>query len=292
MGARAKVDKGRGSAALSVFGALMVAAAVVGCSTAVATPLPYPSAVASAANTASPSPGGSGSPSQPLSINPLYSCGVSGPRFSPDVLDGPADAESGTDGAAAALRAAIAGPPNTDSTAAGGLPAAGWLRVFDSGNEVLFLAPAVNKAYGYDSVQATRSDSTWTTSVSFCWVGPDDETYIGVGWELAARPDPQSTTVQVLLNVSDPPCGTLLGWTIKDSPTNVVITSWAHRPPPVVTASGPVAMGCALPDDYLLTVVQLAEPLGNRTLYDGASYPLHPATVASVQIQPYGTWQP
>ena len=292
MGARAKVGKGRGSVALSVFGALMVAAAVVGCNTASATPSPHPSAVASAAYMASPSPGGSASPGQPLSINPLYSCGGNGPRFSPDVLDGPADAESGTDGAAAALRAAIAGPPNTYSTAAGGLPATGWLRAFDSGDEVLFLALAVNKAYGYDSVEATRSDSTWATSIGVCWAGPYDDNYYGVGWDLAESPSPATTTVKILLRVSVPPCGTLLGWTIKDSLTNVVITFWAHWPPPVVTASGPVAVGCMLPDDHLLTVVQLAKPLGNRTLYDGASYPLHPATVAPVQNQPDGTWQP
>lgn len=73
-----------------------------------------------------PSTGLTAYPSQPLSINPTYSCGGSGPRFSPDVLDGSAKAETATDGAAAALRQAISAPPNQTTVYAGSMPDAGW----------------------------------------------------------------------------------------------------------------------------------------------------------------------
>jgi hypothetical protein len=129
-----------------------------------------------------------------LSINPTYSC-AQGPRFDYDAMLGPTNAETGTDGAAAALRSLIQGPPNEFSTVPGGLPATGWLRVYDSGGTVQFLTPSRYPAYGWDSVFASRSGSDWKASASFCHVGPSDDAWDGVAWYLAADPSAQSTTI-------------------------------------------------------------------------------------------------
>jgi hypothetical protein len=239
-----------------------------------------------------PSTGLPASPSQPLSIHPTYSCGGSGPRFNTDVLDGSANAETGTDEAAAALRQAISASPNQTTVYAGGMPEAGWLRVYQTDAEVLFLAPAKDPAYGYDSVAAIRSGSSWTASVSGCWVTPSDDTYTAVGWFLAASPSADSKAVSAAM-LYDPAntCAKLVGWTIDYRPDSVTVTLWARILPPLLTSSGQ-AMGCKLVDSFTLMVVPLSEPLGGRALYDGAKYPVHAQQSGGDHIRPEWTWQP
>jgi hypothetical protein len=217
-------------------------------------------------------------PGQPLSINPTYSCGR-GPRFTIDALSGPADAQTRTDPAAAALRARLEVPSLIPP-----LPTSGWVRVYDAGDVVEFLAPSPDPAAGYDSVTATRNGSTWTSAAGICVVQSNDDSYGGVAWDLAASPSPRDSTVQVLLHADNPGCVTPVGWTIDDRPESVTITFW-ERP------TAPPGMGCLLTQRALLTMVTLSEPLGNRTLFDGSQYPLRTARVQA-DVRPDGTWQP
>jgi hypothetical protein len=217
-----------------------------------------------------------------LSINPTYSC-AQGLRFDYDAMLGPTNAETGTDGAAAALRNAIVGPQDSNSAVAGGLPATGWLRVFDSGGTVQFLAPATDPAFGWRSVLATRSGSDWTASASVCAVGPSDDTWDGVAWYLAATPSVQSTTIHAFVLTSPNPCSRLTGWTIKYSVDQVTISFWGRL--------GDKSIGCSFPSYYIRTDVELKEPLGNRSLVSGVSFPLATPGVLPDQ-KPDGTWQP
>jgi hypothetical protein len=75
----------------------------------------------------------------------------------------------------------------------------------------------------------------------------------------------------------------LTGWTIKYSVDQVTISFWGRL--------GDKSIGCYPPSHYIRTDVELKEPLGNRNLVSGVSFPLTTPRVLPDQ-QPDGTWQP
>lgn len=187
-----------------------------------------------------------------------------------DMLREPANAELAPDAPALALRAFVATP----EAASLQLPTSGWRRVAVSAQSVTFLArgPA-----GWVTATVTPTDDgTWQF-----WEGGSCPLRIRLPPELGFAiwrldpddlPTPEDLTVTVLVTEiacasGRPPLGRLM-------------------PPVVLAADGAVTIAFAvrkLPggqdcpgNPEARVVIQLAEPLGNRGLFDGSAFPAAP----------------
>ena len=218
--------------------------------------------------------------------NLTYACAGAGESalFNLDDLLGPDGAERGTDGAAEALRAAIQAPPSEAVKLRGGLPISGWRRVYSGEGKAIFLGQGSPQADLF-TVTATRSGSTWSTSIVvgcqlMAFDGPHtgDTWYTGSSWHLAQEPTPESTVLHVVVN-GESSCGTLIGPTVAYRSDKVVVVFWWQEKP-----------SCDMEGNWLSADIRLTEPLGNRPLYDGASFPMLIARVDNVK--PSGTWTP
>jgi hypothetical protein len=245
-----------------IVGASVLAVAVIRNGTAVG---PGP--------TATPSP----SPSD------LVGCWGAAPAFSPDRLTGTADAESGSSAAAAVLRDLLASGQNP------GYPSQGWYLAFESSDQVMFLAGASSPS-GYEQVTVERGSGGqfatdgWSLSTygSCVLYAMPPEGYGTASWRLdpAYPVTPASTELHLL--VTENAChGTVAASQDRiradvvygDESVTVLIS--VRRDQGVWTCPTPPSASY---------VLQLAEPLGDRDLEDGGSWP--PVTVLAQSPSP------
>ncbi|MDQ2964292.1 MAG: hypothetical protein M3R57_00355 [Chloroflexota bacterium] len=235
-----------------VFAALLLLA---GCGS---TPTPSPSA--------SPSFEPSGAPPLDPAVLGL-TCGGTN-AFHPALLEVPGHAESDPDAAAAALRVEITG-----SASELGLPGTGWVRVTQLADRVQFVAPDGDGA-GWFVVGLTLRDGRWTLDVmGECQ--PEVVLPPGVAraeWRLdPAFPAPAGGDRQIHALITEqacangkPPEGRVLPPLVTPSQTAVTIA--------ILVTNIPGGADCPGNPEFALTV-DLPEPLGGRTLLDGAVYP-------------------
>jgi hypothetical protein len=240
--------------------------------------MPSPTEQATAAgespSTASPPPTPIASLAVPDEIALLdsapYRCVGSKPLSS---LWYPANAEGGSDPAAAALRTIVGGQDPKSAGAASGFPTSGWQEIDRSPDRVTYLHTS-GPPYFRDSafvIVKRAADGSWAygglgSGGSFrCWLHTDQVT--GAHWQLAARPSPSDRTLQA--EVQLPSCG-------RPSPSQVVPRAHAFYGPAlidIIVTTPPIdtEIGCSA--WYPLTIT-LDQPIGHRTLFDASAFPL------------------
>lgn len=224
----------------------------------------------------SPSPEPTGPPSPTTASGPdlpgVLVCEGSDFEISADVLREPANAELAPDAPALALREFVA----TLEAASLGLPMSGWRRVAVAAQSVTFLAhgPA-----GWVTATVTPADDgTWQF-----WEGgscplrirlPDELGFATWRLDPADLPTPEDHTVTVLVTEiacasGRPSLGRLLPPVVMAADDAVTVAFAVRKLPGGQDCpSNPEAR----------VVIQLAEPLGNRRLFDGSSFPAQPRT--------------
>jgi hypothetical protein len=210
----------------------------------------------------------------------LIGCWGQGPGFSPDLLTGPGSAETGDSVAAAVLRQFVSSPDGSDA------PAHGWYLIEATSDEVQFVArvpPGGPSDYwqvvvkrgtagqfvtdgwslgGYGSClletvpPAGYGPATWGLDPSVPFAAGANELHILVTEQSCHGSDPTEVG-RILANVA---------YTDRD----VVVT--------VVARSPEGAQTCPMPPPTPYLVV-LGQPVGNRDLLDGGSWP--PPTIAT-----------
>ena len=223
-------------------------------------------AACGATNVAPPSAPPSVEPSNDLPLDPgvlPLTCG-DGHVFHPGLLDVPGSAETDPDAAAAALRVAIVRRQ---------LPASGWSRVVQVADRVLFLARRADGP-AFNAVGLQLRDGVWRP-------------------ELDGRCEPEVvippgvSRAELRLDPAFPPPG------LADRAVRVLITERAcasgQSPegrvlPPIVSpreqaitltilvTTRPGDRDCPGNPEFAM-VIDLPEPLGDRPLFDGATYP-------------------
>jgi hypothetical protein len=235
-----------------------------------------------------------GSAPVPVASLPLIGCWGQGPGFSPDLLTGPGSAETGDSAAAAVLRQFVSSPNGSDA------PAHGWYLMEATSDEVQFVARVpsggppdfwqvvVNRGTagqfvsdgwslgGYGSCvletvpPAGYGPATWTLDPSVPFAAGANELHILVAEQSCHGSDPTEVG-RILANVA---------YTDRD----VVVTVVARSPEGAQTCPAPP------PTPY---VVVLDQPVGNRDLQDGGSWP--PPSIATgghVVVVPTPTPEP
>ncbi len=220
-----------------------------------------------------PEPSG-GSTIDPAWITrPALTCGEPGQRFSTEALLGPGLAELGLDPAAGVLRSNIAeAPPETP------FPPAGWHRVLDGPDGVLFVArgggdtpwwaievgvlDGTMQAVGYGQCHLAI---VAPNGVSFArwWLDPDGPPIT-----------PSTTVLAVLLREQDcasgkPPIGRVLAPTVVTTPDAFQIAIGIRQ-----QLTG---QDCPSNPPFPLELV-LPEPIGPRGLFDASEFPPRPVT--------------
>ena len=215
-----------------------------------------------------PSP--SASPSGELPLDPGVlglSCGDNN-VFHPSLLAVPGHAQNDPDPAAAALRAEI-----TASTPELGLPRDGWVRVAQLADKVQFVAPNIARD-GWVVVGVAMRNGRWELDLKGdCQ--PEVALPAGVSraeWRLdAAFPKPAAGDRQIHVLINERACasgqspeGRVLPPIIAPSQTAMTIA--------ILVTNRPGGQDCPGNPDFALTI-DLPEPLGGRTLLDGAVFP-------------------
>lgn len=218
----------------------------------------------------SPSPGPSVEPSVALPLDPGVlglTCG-SDLAFHPSLLAAPGHAETDPDAAAEGLRVEIVG-----SASELNLPRAGWIRVAQLADKVQFVAPDRN-GDGWLVVGLILRDGRWSLDVmGECQ--PEVVLPPGISraeWRLdAAFPPPAigDRAIHVLITEQacangKPPVGRVLPPLVTPSQTAMTIA--------ILVTNIPGGADCPGNPEFGLTV-DLPEPLGGRTLLDGAVFP-------------------
>ncbi len=235
-----------------------------------ASPIPVITAtpIASAQRTTSPSPNASTAapPEQIRILHGLrYSCGAPFPAL---VLWGRANAEEGTDPAAAALRAFV---QDTSDPDARWLPDTGWIELARTDDAAYYIA--AGGSFGHVEVSLGRSaDGIWTVhGYGDCHPEIVLHDRVNAPWKLdpAQLPTPLSTQLHIraLLQIGCP-----IG-----PPPGIVIEPHVRYGAGVVDVilgtpyieTGDVACGERVP-----FTVALDEPLGQRSVFDASSLPL------------------
>jgi hypothetical protein len=272
----------------AILGCLLVVAS--GCATA---PTPSPSAAApsgSSAPSAGPTgssapsagPTGSSAPSagptatlDPTWLTrPALTCGGD-ERFPPEALVGDGTAERGGDLAATALRDFLAGPDSEGFP----FPDSGWFRVFETTSRVVFVAPGdltapwVMVAFEvgpsgvvidrYGQCQARVAMPEGATAADW-WVDP-----------AAGVPGPEATTVAGFVREracasGRSPEGRILDPLVLYTEAAVLVVYAIEDLPGGQDCQGNPAFPITL---------ELAEPIGDRALLDGATFPPRDALV-------------
>jgi hypothetical protein len=199
--------------------------------------------------------------------------------FSPDLLSGVGNAESGTSAAANVLRQFVASPDYGQ-----GFPAKGWYAVEQTQDRVLFLAKGEgDDPSNYLEVEAKRSDAAqaglfatdgWSVGANggcaLRSVPPLG--FNSAGWDLdPAYPyAPGATELHVLVGEDACDGGTLISPDriqvgVAYAGDRVVVTLVARTP------QGPQT--CPLRLGGSPYVVKLDQPIGNRELLDGGPWP-------------------
>ena len=211
-----------------------------------------------------PSEEPSPAPSGPVQ---MLGCDQEGPAFPVTGLDAPAGAEQTDDPAAVALIDFLAGPDGTD------LPASDWRELVRTKTTVLFAQDDPSGEVGQLVVaRAELSDGAWTVvGSSQCrprtWY--HNSYGLAAEWKLSAKVAATATSFRAL--VTERACasgenasGRMAKPRIEYTDTDITITIGV-RP-----LEGP--QDCPANPATPLTI-RLEEPLGDRQLFDGGSYP-------------------
>ena len=269
---------------LTALGALgAVALALIACAPA---PGPVPSAQSQAPSLATPSPSSqvepsssrdpTGGPSPTAPSGPdlpgLLVCEGSDVEVTADILGAPANAELDIDAPALALRAFVLTP----EAASLELPRSGWRRVEASPDSVTFLAHG--KGGWVIATVAPADDGSWQF-----WEGgqcplrirlPDELGFATWRVDPANPPAGDEDTISVLVTElacagGRPPLGRLLAPVVLATDDAVTIAFAARKLPG--------GQDCpSNPETRVL--VRLAEPLADRRLFDGSTFPAEPRT--------------
>ena len=198
-----------------------------------------------------------------------------GPSFSPEALEGPADAENGPGSAAEALRRHLA----RDEIDIDSLPDAGWIEVSRTDASAFYLTPdpAAEGSWIYASVD--HDGEGWEVDG---WGGCSLQPDVGPGLGIASfriapdvELDPDSTEVAVLVteracNSGQDARGRIVVAAIDGKDDRVTVTL-AVRP------RGGAQTCPSNPETPF--ILELPEPLGDRALLDGSSVPPRDATI-------------
>jgi len=187
-----------------------------------------------------------------------------------NVLREPAHAELAPDAPAAALRQFVATPEATSLE----LPMAGWRRVAASAQSVTYLA--LSPAGWVTATVTLADDGTWQFfeggSCPLRIRLPDELGFATWRLDPANPPGPEDLTVTVLVTEiacagGRPPLGRLLPPVVLAADDAVTIAFAVRRLPG--------GRDCPANPEARV-VVELAEPLGGRGLFDGSSFPAAP----------------
>lgn len=153
------------------------------------------------------------------------------------------------------------------------LPVWGWRRVSEAPGVVLFVAPRNGPDVPLVMVELVRNGDLWLADTwGECRPRFLSDTKRAGSWDLASTPQRSAQRIDVL--VTDPECseapltvGQILPSTIHYGDQSVIVTIWIGR-----SAAVDTARGCpGLPP--LTYSIDLDEPLGQRTLFDGGVLP-------------------
>ena len=198
--------------------------------------------------------------------------------FSPDLLAGPGNAESGTSAAAGTLRQFIA------STYASGFPAHGWYQVADTPDRAVYIATIEStSAPDYVEVELNRGGSSggqftangWSVGVygscSLRSVPPAG--YVSALWGLDPAFSLTAETTELHIGIDPETCtggnripADQVQVGVAYIGDRVVVTAAARQPDGIQTCI--LVAGSSTP-----YVVKLDAPLGNRELQDGGPWP-------------------
>ncbi|HVF04660.1 MAG TPA: hypothetical protein VNA20_07470 [Frankiaceae bacterium] len=198
-------------------------------------------------------------PAAPAGTGAPLSCGV-GPVFPAGNLRAETGAENGADPAAAALRAHVARPGAQPR-----VPATGWRELVRTGSEVLYAAPELAHVRYFALVEG---EWRLAGSVAPCrpYLAPPRGQSAGI-WRPEGPVRPDDTTFTAMVTEMEcasgqPPTGRIEPPLVEYGPTTVTVTFLVREKP----GTCPTAPEAPYP-------VTLREPLGNRTLLDGGTYP-------------------
>ena len=199
-------------------------------------------------------------------------CATYGPAFPVSALAGLPGAEFGLDAAANALREAIA----TYGSNEVGLPEHGWYRPFEAPGQVLFVA-RTTAVTGWAMVALRAGERGWTLDeVGACDLRPtlpDGVTYAD-WWLDPAAPVPTATTTTLSLELMELSC------TGGRSPEGRVLDPlviYEERSILIAFAIRDLPGGHDCPGNPAYAyVLELTEPLGDRTLLDASKVPPSP----------------
>lgn len=202
-----------------------------------------------------------------------YTCGGD-PAFSLAALQQPADAELGNDPAAAILRQHVAGVDGA------GLPDRGWRRVADADGATLFLAeapPGAETPYVQVLIGPLAGElrpDRWGACTPQVVLGGGA---VAAPWTLDRGPAALGVDTRRLeIGVRERSCASA-----HTAEGRIVPPSIAYREDAVVIVIGVVPRpgGQDCPGNPVTPfVVELSEPLGERRLLDGSTFPLRDPT--------------
>lgn len=213
-----------------------------------------------------------------LQAFPRVTCGGP-PGFDPALLDGPGGVERGEDPTAAALRAAVEGG---DSDI---LPETGWIEVTRTDEIVRYLAHG-GDGPGLAIVTIRQRDGQWLPDASGrCDLRPEVRDGLNLA-QFRVAPHEQLTedTTELDVLVLEMACtsgedaqGRIVEPTIVDGSDALTVV--------FATVPQDGAADCEITPETPF-VLQLPEPLGDRTLLDGAEIPPRDATTCHPRICP------
>jgi hypothetical protein len=208
-------------------------------------------------------------PSASPAATGLLACFGDEPGFEPDKLtSAPEDAEKANTPQAAALRALLATPAGQI------LPASGWRLVSESASQVMFLAARTGGSeMPFGSARFVLGSGGWVPiSWGDCRLAALPPLGYGIAnWTLdpAVTLTPATTDLHIL--VDELQCHGLsdaagrIAVEARVSGASLVLTSFVR------SLNGPQTCPGTPPTPY---VVHLDQPLGNRTVLDGATWPM------------------
>lgn len=225
-----------------------------------------------------PSPSGPASvdPSVELPLDPDVlglTCGEE-PAFHPALLEVAGRAEADGDAAAAELRAYVASSRDPN------LPSTGWTRVAQLADYVQFVAPGRFES-GWAVLAFALRDGRWDMAVAGqCRLGPAVPDGVSIAkWRLDPAfpaPAPADRTAHVLLTEqacasAQSPEGRVLPPLVVAGPNGVTIT--------ILVRNTPGGADCPGNPEFAMAV-DLPEPLGGQSLFDGGTFPATGPVVA------------
>jgi hypothetical protein len=213
----------------------------------------------------------------PPAVGPRAADGLTcggGPSFPAAVLDGPVGAEDGPGPAAEALRRHLA----TDHIEMDWLPDAGWIEVSRTDSLVLYLARDLAAGGTWLHVSVGREGEEWEVDGwGGCSLQPDLGPGLGIAsFRVAPAEDLDATATEIPVRVTERACNSG-----EDARGRIVVAAIDEGDDSVtVTFAIRLRLGAQTCPSNPETpfVLELPEPLGDRSLLDGSSIPPRDAT--------------